>query len=521
MAVDRAGCLRDAEKFLRQNRLDLAIGEYRRVVEAYPTDWNTANALGDLYVRTHEPGLAIEQFARIAEGLCVQGFLPKAAAVYKKVLKIRPDDEHALLRAGEIAGQQGLLADAKAYLAIVADRRRNRGDIPGVEEIDRLLTSLDPDAIESRREKARAGLRRGDVLASIRELKMLAAELSGKDRRMDALHVMLEALAYAPDDRDLQLALIEVRLREGNLDTAMSMTRALLDADPGRWLQSARLSSALMRDVPHAAALFAVLIAEHLAHRGEWDAAASVVQDLRHQAPTHDISKLEAAIARRSFIDDPPAPNLETAPAELSAAEELHHPPQAPPPSSPQPQPPTARPTPAQIELLDDEDGAIVPTMNGDEEPHPDDVDLSASLDDVFADMRAEASKQLMTDAADQAFATGAELTSSGQIEQAMAAFEIAAASPRRRFDAASRLARMHRQRGNLTVAIEWFERAAEATAPSPEAGYRVLYELAGALETSGEPSRALACYFELQSEAGDYEDVAERVERLMSQPGG
>jgi hypothetical protein len=311
---------------------------------------------------------------------------------------------------------------------------------------------------------------------------------------------MLEALAYAPDDRDLQLALIEVRLREGNVDTAMSMTKALLDADPARWLQSTRMSSSLMRDVPDAAALLLVTIADHLAHHSDWDAAASVVQELRHQAPHHDVSKLEAAIARRSFDVNPSVP---VEPARDGA------------------QPRTASPLTSAIELLGGDEGANGSSLDGDDEQHPDDVDLSASLDDVFADMRAEASKQLITDAADQAFARGAELTSNGQIDEAMAAYEIAAASPRRRFDASSRLARMHRQRGNLAAAIEWFGRASEASASSPEAAHRVLYELGGALESIGEPGRALALYFELQSEAGDYEDVAERVERLMSQPGG
>ena len=34
-------------------------------------------------------------------------------------------------------------------------------------------------------------------------------------------------------------------------------------------------------------------------------------------------------------------------------------------------------------------------------------------------------------------------------------------------------------------------------------------------VEESGDTARALAVFLELQSEAGDYRDVAERVERL------
>ena len=51
MPFDREGTLRKAEKLLRQGKLDQAIAEYRAVIEDQPSDWNTANTLGDLYVR--------------------------------------------------------------------------------------------------------------------------------------------------------------------------------------------------------------------------------------------------------------------------------------------------------------------------------------------------------------------------------------------------------------------------------------------------------------------------------------
>jgi hypothetical protein len=41
------------------------------------------------------------------------------------------------------------------------------------------------------------------------------------------------------------------------------------------------------------------------------------------------------------------------------------------------------------------------------------------------------------------------------------------------------------------------------------------MYELADALEAAGEVSRALAVCMELQANAGEFRDVAERVDRL------
>ena len=48
MPIDRGDTLRNAEKLVRQGKLDQAIAEYVRVVADQPRDWNTGNTLGDL-----------------------------------------------------------------------------------------------------------------------------------------------------------------------------------------------------------------------------------------------------------------------------------------------------------------------------------------------------------------------------------------------------------------------------------------------------------------------------------------
>ena len=65
------------------------------------------------------------------------------------------------------------------------------------------------------------------------------------------------------------------------------------------------------------------------------------------------------------------------------------------------------------------------------------------------------------------------------------------------------------------TYAIEWLERAAEAPAPTGDAGRALLYDLAKTLESVGEHARALAVFVELESESGGYRDVAGQIDRL------
>lgn len=62
---------------LRQGKLDGAIDQYVRLITEQPEDWNSINALGDLYLRAGKNDLAADQFIRIADHQFAEGFLPK------------------------------------------------------------------------------------------------------------------------------------------------------------------------------------------------------------------------------------------------------------------------------------------------------------------------------------------------------------------------------------------------------------------------------------------------------------
>ena len=218
--LDRAAILRNAEKLLRQGKVDLAIAEYLRVVEDQPRDWNTANTLGDLYVRARQIDKAVEQYTRIADSLNEEGFLSKAGALYKKVLKIKPDHEHALIQGAEIASSQGLLADARNYLNTLLERRTARGDARGAAQIRIRLGNLDAADFEARIIAARARVEIGDPPGALRDLKEIAAELTEAGREADAIEVLREAARLSPDDEDLRERLLTVYINAGDFARA-------------------------------------------------------------------------------------------------------------------------------------------------------------------------------------------------------------------------------------------------------------------------------------------------------------
>jgi tetratricopeptide (TPR) repeat protein len=143
-------------------------------------------------------------------------------------------------------------------------------------------------------------------------------------------------------------------------------------------------------------------------------------------------------------------------------------------------------------------------------------------LEHVFQDFRDEVTRQTGADDAAQHMRLAATYLEMGMEDDAIASLRQAARSPRHRFEAGVQLARLFKGRNDLPQAVEWMERAAEAPAASADAGLALLYDLAATLEGMGETARALAVFMELQADAGEYRDVAARVDRLSRvQTGG
>jgi tetratricopeptide (TPR) repeat protein len=220
LAFDRDGTLKKAEKLLRQGRLDAAIAEYVRVVEENPRDWSTGNTLGELYGRAGQTDRAVEQYSRIAEHFVADGFYPKAAALYKKILKVKPLDEASQLQLAEISAKQGLLADAKSHLNAIAARRRERGDRRGAAEIIVRLGTIDPADFDARLAAARTLEEMGEEEEAGTRFKALHHDLVERGRIGEALDALREFVRINPLESEARAILAKAALEKGDLAAA-------------------------------------------------------------------------------------------------------------------------------------------------------------------------------------------------------------------------------------------------------------------------------------------------------------
>ena len=113
-------------------------------------------------------------------------------------------------------------------------------------------------------------------------------------------------------------------------------------------------------------------------------------------------------------------------------------------------------------------------------------------------------------------FRVGQTYAAAAMLKEAADAFEKAARDPRYRFRSAQSLGRLlsqarHAERGGRVAQ----RITSEAPAPKIDEHRSALYELADALETTGEHQRALSVLLNLVAEQSDYRDARARIERL------
>jgi tetratricopeptide (TPR) repeat protein len=319
LPLDREDTLKKAEKLLRQGRLDPAIAEYLRVVEDQPRDWATANTLGDLYVRAGQPQKAAAQYTRIADHFMREGFYPKAAAIFKKVLKITPDDEASQVKLAELSTMQGLLADAKAHWNAIAARRRARGDQLGAAEIVVRLGELDPGDFDARFAGARTLVELGDTKKAAVRFRELYSDLLDKGRNGEAIAALRQAVELDPADKDgrttlarslietadyaaarqyldretagddplLLFALLEMELKSGQLDSARELIQQLFATDQAFREKVLELGWPLTAKNMDAAYVCAEAVVEASAAASEFGDAAAVLQEFLTRVPGH------------------------------------------------------------------------------------------------------------------------------------------------------------------------------------------------------------------------------------------
>ncbi|HWQ36291.1 MAG TPA: tetratricopeptide repeat protein [Blastocatellia bacterium] len=232
MSFNKAKALKAASKYVQQGKFQAAIEEYRKIVQAEPSDITTLNTMGDLYVKIGDTGEAIRTFLRIAEHYRAGGFNLKAIAMLKKVSKLDPNNVEVSLKLAGLYAQQKLIVDARQQYLAVAEHYLRAGQQKPALDIYQKIAALDPENTSIQLKLAEAYLHEQQIEQAYEAFIAAAAELQRQGKYDEALEIYLKALQVRPAAQRALNSAVNLYIQRGEAGRAAELIMQLLRNQP-------------------------------------------------------------------------------------------------------------------------------------------------------------------------------------------------------------------------------------------------------------------------------------------------
>jgi tetratricopeptide (TPR) repeat protein len=202
MAADRESSFSQAERLLRQGKVQPALEELERIITDNPRDLLSLNRCGDLLARTGHRGPAIGYYERLADKYAQSGFVPKAIAIYKKALRLEAELPRVFVKLGELYMAQQHTGEARAYLLRAAEGHLSEHDFEAARKVYDRLVEAEPDDPRHRVRLAETRAAEGETDEAAAELVALGDTLLDAGRTADAEKAFERAGELLPDSFD-------------------------------------------------------------------------------------------------------------------------------------------------------------------------------------------------------------------------------------------------------------------------------------------------------------------------------
>lgn len=143
--IDKNKILKEIQKFVAKSQWDKAIEEYAKLVKDSPSDTNSHNAMGDLYLKKNDPDKAVVSYSKAADIFAKSGFTLKAIALYKKIQSIKPNQVEVLITLGKLNAERGLIGNANESFLAAASYFTRQGQKGKAIDVYKTLCDLNPD----------------------------------------------------------------------------------------------------------------------------------------------------------------------------------------------------------------------------------------------------------------------------------------------------------------------------------------------------------------------------------------
>lgn len=215
-----------AEKFVREGKLDKAIKEYEKILTQDPREVRTKLKIADLHTRRKEMAKAIKCYREAGDHYLQESFPLKAIAVFKTILKLSPTSVDINEKLGDLFHQVGLDQDAIGQYHIVAGYYDNKGKTKEAMAIRQKIVDLDPSNTTGRIRLAELLQAEGKPEESYEEYDKVAKLLAEKKDREGLAEIYEKMLHFRPNNKEMLKELCQIYFAKREFKKALKKLEA-------------------------------------------------------------------------------------------------------------------------------------------------------------------------------------------------------------------------------------------------------------------------------------------------------
>lgn len=224
--------LKNAEKFIREGKLDKAIEEYKKIVDENPSDWSTISLVGDLYIKVGKIKEGVSQFIKVADYYRAQGFYEKAIAAYNRVYRLDPTNKEIAIVLSDLYEKRGLTSQARALYLEIAEKYMMGGKTKEALEIYKKVVELDKGNIKTRALLVELYKKENMVDEAVEELNAIGESLSKAGNVKEALEYFNKANKLKPNDQRATKNIVELFVKGQDYTRAIETIKEYLKISP-------------------------------------------------------------------------------------------------------------------------------------------------------------------------------------------------------------------------------------------------------------------------------------------------
>jgi len=320
MAINKQKVLKNAAKFTKKGQYEKAVIEYRKLTQQDYGDSSLANVIGDLLIQAKNTQGAIIEYEKAGQFYEEKGFIPKALAIYKKILRYDPSFSRIYEKLAQLYSDQGLIQDAITQYEFLAKHYEHEGKTEEALDAYRQIADLDPSNLSIRErlatlysqqgfkekacaERVKVGeryVKRGDTITAIKNFEMALNDMPNDEtalrgivsvhlaekRKDDAIAILNQILEKAPNNISALSTLGRVYMDSGLLDDAIEVFNKVFQLDPSQEGINEILGRIyiLKGNYPEAFKLLKEIISVAI-EREEYDRALGILNQLQEIEP--------------------------------------------------------------------------------------------------------------------------------------------------------------------------------------------------------------------------------------------